>query len=258
MESLSERHLVRYLIGDLTEAEQEETERRLLADDSSFDALQVVEDELIDAYVRGELPPEDRKRFEEHFLQTPSRWERIHFARAFHQALNQKVSKPELSWWKTVFLLPRIRLPLAAAAVLVIACGLWIVVERWRPHDGSRAGPPVPAGPIVSLVLSPGLLRGSAATPQLALPAGAAAVELQLELESSSALTDYRCRLETAEGSLIRDGLEPTIAVTGQALTLRLSPEVLAEGDYILALSGRAVDRPYGVLASYFFRVIRK
>jgi len=265
MESLSEKHVFRYLIGDLTDAEQEETERRLLADESSFEALQVAEDELIDAYVRGELSAEDRERFQEHFLRTPSRRERLQFARAFHQALHEKTAtSEELPWWRAFFILPRIRLPLAAAALLVVACGLWILVERWRPDDGARAGPgapaspPVSAGPIASFVLSPGLLRDSAPPPRLVLPAGVAAVEMRLELEAGAALSDYRCRLETAEGVLIRDGVQPAIAIPGQAVTLRLSPELLASGDYILTLSGRAANQPYEVVASYSFRVIRK
>ena len=45
-----------YLLGRLPEEAEAELERRYLADDALFEELLAIEDDLRDAYVRGELP----------------------------------------------------------------------------------------------------------------------------------------------------------------------------------------------------------
>src|SRR5207247_11467037 len=75
----------RYLLGELTEEGQQEIEERLLRDSDYFEHLQVCEDELVDEYVRGGLPPDDQRRFDNHFLSTPERHEKLSFARALRR-----------------------------------------------------------------------------------------------------------------------------------------------------------------------------
>jgi hypothetical protein len=58
----------RYLLNQLTDAEQKAVELELLSDDAFSEELEIVEDELIDEYLQGELSRKERKRFEEFFL----------------------------------------------------------------------------------------------------------------------------------------------------------------------------------------------
>src|SRR5262245_56466248 len=74
--------LARYLLGDLTEDEQVQVENRAFADGHYLATLEAVEADLIDAYVRGELSPAERLRFEQLFLASPSRRRKVDFARA--------------------------------------------------------------------------------------------------------------------------------------------------------------------------------
>lgn len=71
----------RYLLGDLAEEDATPLEEDYFADDSAFEAAELAEDEIIDAYVRNELSPEDRKRFEERLLPSPRISQRIEFAK---------------------------------------------------------------------------------------------------------------------------------------------------------------------------------
>jgi tetratricopeptide (TPR) repeat protein len=87
--SESDEELIRYLLGDLEDSRRDDLEDRFFADDALHDQLLAVEDELVDFYVRDELPPQQRKRFEDWFLRSADRREKVKFARnlsAYQQA----------------------------------------------------------------------------------------------------------------------------------------------------------------------------
>ncbi|HKS40268.1 MAG TPA: tetratricopeptide repeat protein, partial [Blastocatellia bacterium] len=127
----SDEKIIRnHLLGNLTEEELSRAEQRLLADDDYFEMLTVIEEELIDDYVSGDLTGEDRKQFEAYFLSTPARREKLRFA----QTLNEYASRtdppvpiptpiPRPVWWKQMFSSPYFGLAAAAAAVILIGVG---------------------------------------------------------------------------------------------------------------------------------------
>ena len=64
-----EQHILRqYLLGQLTEADVEQVELRLLTDTGYAEELDIIVNELIDQYVEKELSKEELQRFEEYFL----------------------------------------------------------------------------------------------------------------------------------------------------------------------------------------------
>src|ERR1044071_1791611 len=69
-----------YLLGELSEDEQSGVEERLFTTEEYGQQLSLVEDDLIDSYVRGELSSRERERFESHFLTSPRRISRVAFA----------------------------------------------------------------------------------------------------------------------------------------------------------------------------------
>ena len=71
---------VKYLLGELSGAEQRRFEERYFADDHIFEEFLIVEDELIDDYVQEKLSPSERERFERQFLISPMRKKRVKFA----------------------------------------------------------------------------------------------------------------------------------------------------------------------------------
>ena len=80
--------MVQYLLGELQDEEElARFEQRLLADEKLYEELLIAEDELMEAYLCGELSAADKARFEEHFLASPRRRERVENLRALREVL---------------------------------------------------------------------------------------------------------------------------------------------------------------------------
>ena len=71
-----------YLLGRLPEKEAERLDELSIADDEFALRLTAVENDLVDAYVRGDLPSESRDRFRSFYLASPKRREKVRFAEA--------------------------------------------------------------------------------------------------------------------------------------------------------------------------------
>jgi hypothetical protein len=105
---LDEKQLVRYLLGTASSEEEQQLEERYFSDDNYFELLMSVEDDLIDAYVRGELSGEDRQHFERRFLSSPQRRQRVVFAQTLLDTAAQRshaeapavIGREKTSWWR--------------------------------------------------------------------------------------------------------------------------------------------------------------
>src|SRR5262245_47774225 len=164
--------LVRYLLGELTPEEQALVEARYLADSEFHDELRAVERDLIDQYVRGELA--DTAAFESRFLTSPSRRQKVEFARALAKTKPPGRHVAQSTW-----------LPVAAAVAIAVGAALLAPGRRGQapgpsqPTQGTAPEPstaPTPApGPraaqprVARLVLEPTLARGSAETPSVTI-----------------------------------------------------------------------------------------
>jgi hypothetical protein len=74
--------LVRYLLGSLPEEEAERLDELSIADDAFVWHLSAVENDLVDAYVRGELSGPDLAQFRQSYLSSPNRLQKVDFAEA--------------------------------------------------------------------------------------------------------------------------------------------------------------------------------
>jgi anti-sigma factor RsiW len=127
---------VKYLLGHLTEEEQAEVEDRAFADEGYRSALEGTEADLIDAYVRGELSPSDRRSFERRFLPVPERRRKVEFARALATIASDSKT-PELPAAERRSVLrafrewsPAFQFAAGLAALIVVAAGAWLVSEN--------------------------------------------------------------------------------------------------------------------------------
>ena len=57
-----------YLLGHLSDEEQEKIEERLMTEDDLFEELEISKGELIEEYRAGELSRNDHEWFAEHYL----------------------------------------------------------------------------------------------------------------------------------------------------------------------------------------------
>jgi hypothetical protein len=85
--------ILRYLLGELAEADQAALEQELLLDRGKFDRVWAVENELVDSYVRGEMSRAARERFEGHYLASPLHRERVAIAESFLTDIDQAVGE---------------------------------------------------------------------------------------------------------------------------------------------------------------------
>lgn len=140
-----EHTMTRYLLGELPEAEQAALEEKYFTDPQVFDQVLQAENELVDAYARGQLSPTARDRFEQYYLAHPKRRERVKFA----EALATKLDRPEelestaaprvepVSWWRKLF--PsghgphwRLAFSVAVISLLIMLGGIWLITKTRR------------------------------------------------------------------------------------------------------------------------------
>jgi hypothetical protein len=141
-ETKEENQAVNYLLGELKEAEQEKIEKRFFTDAEYSDFLEDVEADLIDGYVRGELSDAQKKSFENKFLITERRREKVQIARTLYDYEKNKqpkvvplVETERISFWDSVrafFALPNpsFAYGFAALALVFLLGGLWLYVQN--------------------------------------------------------------------------------------------------------------------------------
>lgn len=117
--------LRQYLLGQLSEADEEGVEIRLLSDSDYAEEMDITVNELIDAYVLNELSADERKQAERKFLKSPERVEKVKFA----LALKRRKSELVFSRSKTRKFF-KFYLPIAASMLLI--AGFSFVV--WRTY----------------------------------------------------------------------------------------------------------------------------
>ena len=139
----SEKLITQYLLGELPEEQQIEIEDRAFSDKEFLASITAVENDLIDEYVREELPETTRRRFETRFLASEGRRKRVEFARALvhltdelrvTEKATQRVAPAPVSWRDALAafingLNPVGKIALAAATFIVLLGGAWLITQ---------------------------------------------------------------------------------------------------------------------------------
>lgn len=130
-----DERLVRYLLGELSPSEQAELEAGYFADNSSFERLLAVEEELIDACVRGELSGRRRRELERRLSTSSEGRQKLRFAKELLRYAGERCGPLQqgvlerIPWWRKWFSLARVPnavlRPVAAMALLAVAAGGW-------------------------------------------------------------------------------------------------------------------------------------
>lgn len=259
--------LIRYLLGDaLPDAEQNAIEESYFTDNSFFERVLAIEDDLIDSHIQGRLSDNEKALFEKHFLASDRRRERWEAQQAIASYFRSR-AEPAGSVNAT----PRFVRSLKPAAVLLLAVpalalivGLSILglqnrtLYRQNANLRSRLTaleeqpPRTPA--VATFVLEPERLR-SGAGEQLRIAADNRWVSLRVELPRFAlAYPSFSAELSTADGDEIwrQNGFNRI----GSSIDIDLSVSALKRGDYVLSVS--AVEGKGEVkLPSYQFRIER-
>lgn len=141
---LLNEHVIRdYLLGTISEGEREQIEERMLTDDLFFENLaaleDVVEDDLIDQYLNDDLTSQERKGFEQIFLSTGERREKLELARDLSRRASLVVVRSndtgavsgKFSWFRSLsaftgFQNPLVGIPVVAALLLLTFGCIWL------------------------------------------------------------------------------------------------------------------------------------
>jgi hypothetical protein len=180
--------LLAYKLGELPTAERSELEERMFNDETFSDRLEEAEYDLIDDYRAHRLSTADRPRVEKSFS-------REQLMRALPPAASPL--QPSSNFSLSTSAWPRFRLPLAAAALVMLTATSWFLVsrhvrERESNHVAVTHAPASPPAASGDNTPTSHTLPNSAATAVLLLgpeiTRGAPTVELQL----SPAVTTLR------------------------------------------------------------------
>jgi hypothetical protein len=262
-----------YLLGLMAQERQPPLEERLLTDAALYEELLIIEDELIDQYLSGELTARERDSFEAHFMNAPERRRQMLFAGALRSYVADNSTAPAeesggggatpergiepnaggrglLSWLRARN--PALAFSLAAVALLLVGGASWVAFRSLLPRTPRQ---------VLTVLLTPGgPTRAGGEVQQVVIPTGVDEVRLKLRLASVESRS-YRATLLNAEGTTLftAERLEPEpVADEGMAVALNVPAEDLPPGDYQLRLSEVAAAAPPASADSYRFRVVRR
>lgn len=255
---MTEEEITAYLLGAMTEEEREWFEEQCFSHEHWPEELSLVEDDLVDNYLRGEMGPEQCRLFKQNYLNTDARRARVAVAAALLRradiepdalpqapALTPVEPAPRGWWsalgggrpWATAFA--------TVLAVAVAAAGLW-----WL----ARTSPGVPAFVALTLNISHNDRAAGSEEVQVSIPPGTRELRLTLTLpEGSAQAARYRSELSNQEGEV-----KPSEVVGGDALTVSIVAPAgqLPRGRYALKLFAASPDGSERRLSgSYFFSV---
>ncbi len=256
-----------YLLGVLDADRKTQLEEQILSTPETYEELLLVEEELIDQYVAGDLSEHEHQQFETHFLITAERQKNLRFGQLLKRYVNSHpfpVAQQNLA----AAAIPRVEnsapakksltfsmLPAAGRPVMVFGVAgvvlLSVALLCWlgyRRPQSRLAQPRVE--PVVVVTLAP------AAAPRVNVPPKGYDLKLELELANPS-FRNYKSELFRENKSVQTRG-ELRVEPKGEQyiVPVTITAGMLSPGDYELKLSGISESGANEFIEKYSFRVI--
>lgn len=236
-----------YLLGHLSDEEQQDIEGRLLIEDDLFEELEISKGELIEEYVSGELRDNERRWFESHYLSSAEGRQRHTFTIALNCLKHPAPVPQHLTWFERLqsFFTTQRWAVATAMSVAVIA----VIMVLWLPSRPQTS---------LAVTLNSSVINRSPTDNQyLQIPLKPDVGEVQLSLKLPEAPTpgvNYRVELDNR-----RDikPLKPS-AHDASAVVVVIPARELPAGFYALRVY---TIRPEGgetkVPGDYFFQITK-
>jgi methionine-rich copper-binding protein CopC len=223
----------KYLLGQLTDDQQESFEQRLLTEDELTQELEVITQELVDEYLAKQLTPAESEWFEQHYLASPEGKRSQSFATTFHRYVSNNPTESKKTGWaeRLAAFWNRQALParaIAAMAVVVIVVGIFWLVRTPSPQSFAT----------LTLTNNPITRSGGGELPRIRLKEDALRIDLMLEAPATSGL---RYRAELKDGSGQARTLEP-IKQDARSVSVELPASWLPKGHYAINLLAVSSD----------------
>jgi hypothetical protein len=234
--SEAEQEVVRYFLGDVTEAERDRIGEKTVVDLEYAEFAEGVAFELMDSYARKTLAPAERAKFERFFLVSEERREQV-------LAMSVLASSPEQprkgaepasagSWWAQWFGNAGFGLKFAGGfAVLAVAALQGWLISEWWPR---REAPVAVMGSLTPEISVP-LTRGAGETQEWRVSRETAYAALNLAV--SDVGSAYRVELQQDGRALWREEGTRLASIEGMPVIVVLIPtSVLVENtEYTIA-----------------------
>ena len=240
----------RYLLGQLTDDEEQKLEERLLNEDDFFQEVELTKDELAQEYASGELTAKERKWLQENFLASAEGRQRHEFAKTFNHYVTKhreqrKKNVGVIERLRKLFNQPRFLTAATTAAVLVIAIGVAVQIQR----------PPAPRSvDNLTVTNSPGTRSTGpgSAPPSITLKEDALKLTLMLPQAVSPGSA---FRVEVLSDNNVTQSFDASAQDT-QSISVQIPAAQLPRGQYVATVSALdANNNPQRVPGNYNFRI---
>ncbi len=242
---MTDERIIAYFLKELPEDDLERFEDECFSQESWPPEINLVEEELIDAYLRDDLTLERRQLFERNYLITPARQERAAMAAALLRHVDERnaVSMPPngvtslrspwsnrfRAFWSRQSQALRVSAAIAVAALVIGA--VWILFLRQPPNDTFAT---------FTLTVN-NSNRGEGSQPdKVRIPANVTALKISLTLpQEPPPAAHHRVELENDSGErrhvkVIEEGKQYVLVV--------IPVKQLAREQYALKLFGVQAD----------------
>lgn len=276
---IGEEEIRSYLLGRIGADEKLSAaiDMRMLADPEFSMLIDVIEDEIIEDYIDGELSAAEVEAMESHFLQPPERQSKLWRTRWISQQLRSaagemitatpkmpvRTDSPERG---RVLIFRSVRTwTEIAAGLALVSCTIYfwnqqrelrLAVKQSGQEmaqlEQAQASGSITAkqAAVITLNLNvPGLSRGRKALPEVRLMPGAASLHISIALSARPA---GPMNVQLKQGAVViwsRDGVEARPVSGGAVLAVDLPTAVVPEGTCSLI-----VNAPDGGELSYWFK----
>jgi anti-sigma factor RsiW len=234
--------VIAYLLHEMPEDEREAFGERWFTDPELSEDLRMTEADLLDAYVRGKVSAERRKKIERWLLGSPTQGQKLDFARALAKVVPD--TAPRRIPWALLGAVAA-GLALLASLAMLMVHNRQLESELARVEAQGRALVQArPTGAVYAIFLPADTLRSGAGI-SVSLPQGADVVHLQLGLETGQQ----------------RDFDSAVVSVSGRAVwrqqpvsaaSLWIPAKLLGPGNYTVRLDSNGTPVAY-----YSFTVLR-
>ena len=244
-------HIRQYLLGNLSDDEQEKLEERLMVEDDLFDELEISKGELVEEYRAGELSQKDRQWFEQHFLASPDGRQRHAFAVAI-ECLERLPANAEPAPQRLTFrdkLEAFFGTPRLATAALVTIGAVFLVGIVWLI---------IPRGPqkfVAVSLTSNAITRATGADQYTRIQMQSDVSELRISLalpQPGAPGSTYRVQLDNR---LEVKNLEPS-AHDSNVVSVVIPRQQVPPGQYALSLTEVKADGTTQPVPGYYFFIV--
>jgi hypothetical protein len=284
-----EKTLRTYLLGDVTESQQEEIESWIMSDEDAYELILAAEDDLIDEALTGRLKGQELDRFRNHFMAAPERQRKYKFGNTLQDYLSAKPvgapAAPSFGSLVAAFFHYRPAMSFAATAffIVILAGGTWAglhsftlqrqlgsataqLQEEGRQREqlqrqlaiaqASNLNSSTPSDGLLAFNLEPGLSRSPGDIRKIPIGADTKMVKFSLLLREDEYETYRVVLLDDRDKVILTKDIAASRTGNSKAVVVVISGDQLDKGDYRFRLSGLSGTNPPENINSYSFRAV--